>query len=197
MSACKGMNCGCTDGVSHSVECRAEYARVIDTSMRAGAREIVTVTTKKGEVILLDRDVFDQLPRGYFYVLGGYAWFRPSRTLRCKSFKVHRFALNAKNGDGQIIDHINGKKLDNRRENLRIVTKSLNALNKHAPYAGNATGHLGVRFDPRREARPYRAQITIDQKHRSLGSFATAEEAAAAYQKAKAEIFRARGGSEC
>lgn len=26
MSACKGMNCGCTDGVSHSVECRAEYA---------------------------------------------------------------------------------------------------------------------------------------------------------------------------
>lgn len=29
MSACKGMNCGCTDGVSHSVECRAEYAAVI------------------------------------------------------------------------------------------------------------------------------------------------------------------------
>jgi hypothetical protein len=30
MSACKGMNCGCTDGVSHSVECRAEYQAVLD-----------------------------------------------------------------------------------------------------------------------------------------------------------------------
>lgn len=29
MSACKGMNCGCTDGVSHSVECRAEHAAAV------------------------------------------------------------------------------------------------------------------------------------------------------------------------
>lgn len=29
MSACKGMNCGCTDGVGHSVECRAEHAAAL------------------------------------------------------------------------------------------------------------------------------------------------------------------------
>lgn len=26
---CKGMNCGCTDGVSHSLECQAEHAAAI------------------------------------------------------------------------------------------------------------------------------------------------------------------------
>ena len=29
MSACKGMNCGCTDGVSHSLECQAEHSAAI------------------------------------------------------------------------------------------------------------------------------------------------------------------------
>lgn len=29
MNGCKGMNCGCTDGVSHSLECQAEHAACI------------------------------------------------------------------------------------------------------------------------------------------------------------------------
>lgn len=29
MNRCKGMNCGCTDGVSHSLECHAEHAASI------------------------------------------------------------------------------------------------------------------------------------------------------------------------
>lgn len=29
MNRCKGMNCGCTDGVSHSLECHAEHAAFI------------------------------------------------------------------------------------------------------------------------------------------------------------------------
>ena len=29
LAPCKGMNCGCTDGVNHSVECQAEHAAAI------------------------------------------------------------------------------------------------------------------------------------------------------------------------
>lgn len=30
MKACKGKNCGCTDGVSHSKECLLEYEKCCD-----------------------------------------------------------------------------------------------------------------------------------------------------------------------
>lgn len=33
MSACKGMNCGCTDGTNHSVECRAEHAAAVASGL--------------------------------------------------------------------------------------------------------------------------------------------------------------------
>ncbi len=44
-----------------------------------------------------------------------------------KGIFFHRLVLNAK--EGEIVDHINGDTLDNRRENLRFVTRSQNATN--------------------------------------------------------------------
>jgi len=43
------------------------------------------------------------------------------------NIKMHRFLLNAQKG--QIIDHINRDKLDNRKHNLRFVTPKENSLN--------------------------------------------------------------------
>ena len=43
----------------------------------------------------------------------GYAENRTNRQL------MHRMVIQAKNGD--IVDHINGDKLDNRKSNLRVV----------------------------------------------------------------------------
>jgi len=41
---------------------------------------------------------------------------------------MHRIILGAKNGE--IVDHINGDGLDNRRCNIRICTQSVNSVNK-------------------------------------------------------------------
>ena len=54
---------------------------------------------------------------------------------------LHRFLLNPKAGD--IIDHINQNKLDNRKTNLRIATLSENAYNSKLP-AHNTSGVKGV-----------------------------------------------------
>jgi hypothetical protein len=56
------------------------------------------------------------------------------------------------------------------------------------PAPGSASGYKGVKHhkDKRHRTRPYEARITVSDKTRSLGRFASAKEAALAYARAKA-----------
>lgn len=59
---------------------------------------------------------------------------------------AHRIVLERKLGrplaKGEMCDHINRDKLDNRRDNLRLADKSLNAVNTKDKK--NSTGYRGV-----------------------------------------------------
>jgi hypothetical protein len=55
---------------------------------------------------------------------------------------MHRFLMAGQLDDGLVVDHINGDSLDNRRENLRIVTPRENARNVRV-FKGS-TGYRGV-----------------------------------------------------
>jgi len=72
--------------------------------------------------------------------------------------------LNGKIPKGLQIDHINRNKADNRIENLRVVTGSVNRHNNNG---------TGVRIDKRAKARPYNAQIKHQQKHIHIGYYGT------------------------
>lgn len=85
------------------------------------------------------------------------------------------------NPRGFDVDHINGNKLDNRRENLRIVTTQQNRWNTRGPRGGL----VGVR----RHGRGYQARISIDGKSVSLGVFDTEEEARASYLTKARELY--------
>lgn len=167
------------------------------STTRLCARETARLITSKGDVVLLDAEIADHLPAGHLYVLNGYARLNPSRRLNMKAFLIHRWILGLEKGDGKIVDHINGNRLDNRRENLRLVTKSLNALNKHEAYASGSSGFLGVHIDSRRVRNPYRAAITVNQRHVSLGVFPAIEDASAAYREAKELIFSMQMEAAC
>lgn len=84
------------------------------------------------------------------------------------------------------IDHINGARHDNRPINLREADQFQNNQNIRTPTSKNKSGFLGVSWDKR--SKKWRAQIQSYGKDLSLGRFETAEEASAAYMKAKREI---------
>ena len=56
--------------------------------------------------------------------------------------KLHRLITGAL--PGQEVDHVNHNGLDNRRENLRICTRSQNNENRRGASKGSATGIRGV-----------------------------------------------------
>ena len=60
-------------------------------------------------------------------------------TKPCRLIQLSRFVMNAK--EGEIVDHIYGDLLDNRRRSLRIVNYRQNSLNKKCK---NKTGFIGV-----------------------------------------------------
>ena len=84
--------------------------------------------------------------------------------------------------DGQI-DHINGIRNDNRIENLRDVTASVNQQNQRNARSNNKIGLLGVSYYKRDNN--YVAQIQIDGKKKNLGNFHCPYEAHEAYLHAK------------
>src|SRR5581483_5558367 len=57
-----------------------------------------------------------------------------------KSITMHRYLMGAK--EGEVVDHINFNTLDNRRENLRVVTPSENCV--HQRRQPGATGLLHI-----------------------------------------------------
>lgn len=97
-----------------------------------------------------------------------------------KEVAVHRVLTGAKAGD--IVDHINRDRKDNRLTNLRITDKSGNAFNTRIR-TDNTSGVKGVSF--RKDTKRWQAEIKVNYKKISLGCYATKEEAAEARRKAE------------
>lgn len=104
-------------------------------------------------------------------------------------YKAHRLAwvlLYGHIDENRVIDHINGKKCDNRISNLRLVTPVENGQNRHRP-AGRNTA-VGVTWDKARKK--WRADIKIGRRCVTLGRFDHHSEAVSAHAAAKAKHHR-------
>lgn len=94
-------------------------------------------------------------------------------------YQAHRVAYFLMTGEqpGEI-DHIDRCRSNNAWGNLRCVAHTENMLNRDAPLG--QTGHRGV--SPHNWG--YRATISRDNTRKYIGTFATIEEASAAYREA-------------
>lgn len=97
----------------------------------------------------------------------------------------HRIAWLMEHGNWPTctLDHINGKRDDNRACNLRLATAAENNQNQHGLPKHNTSGFRGVRWDAAR--RKWLATISINGKTKNLGRFADQYAAGAAYQCAQ------------
>jgi hypothetical protein len=103
---------------------------------------------------------------------------------------MHRVIWEAINGpipEGLEIDHRNGNRVDNRLNNLKVVTRRINAHNRKERREGITTSSfVGVTWH--KSTSKWYSQIQVNGNRVSLGLFEKEEDAARAYQNALAKI---------
>lgn len=125
--------------------------------------------------------------------LNKYKWYRLvgrnvtyARTNVDGKTKVLTHVLAKKyhwNLEGKVIDHINGNGLDNRKDNLRIVTQQENTINQDG---------WKKRKGKYKNVRPFRNKFAASFMYKgvtyNLGLFKTEQEGAAAVAKKRKEV---------
>nr|WP_150959342.1 HNH endonuclease [Aneurinibacillus sp. XH2] len=140
-----------------------------------------------------DLDLVDEFPNTWtatyskqtdsYYVIG----YLKAEKGRSKNVRLHRWIKEAPNG--RVVDHINHNTLDNRRNNLRVVTQAANMLNRRAGKK-NTSGVPGVHFDIKRNK--WHARIQIDGKRHDLGFFDDIDKAKEVVDKMRDKAIRRR-----
>lgn len=136
------------------------------------------------------------LTKGYYAIvddadypaLSRYKWQASERSrnvyastdISRKKVYMHRMIMNP--AKGLTIDHRDGNGLNNQRSNLRIATIRQNTINRTRLLPNTKSKYRGVFAIT--NSKSWRAQIFVKGKTIYLGSFATEEAAALAYNRA-------------
>lgn len=137
-----------------------------------------------GHQVKVDDEDFLELSKYRWHQANGYA-MRHISSKPDKRIYMHRQILNTP--EGLVTDHINGDKLDNRKENLRAATIVQNSGNSKK--RAGLSEYKGVSFFKPRGY--WRARITIDGRCTLIGYFRSQEEAHKAYCIAADKVFGA------
>jgi hypothetical protein len=136
----------------------------------------------QGKFALVDDEDYGVLVlRKWHYSHYGYAAARGGRN---KTTYMHRVLSSPPLG--LEVDHINGDRLDNRRENLRNVTRRQNNMNRKSR-KNTSSQFKGVHF--RKDTKKYTAYIDHGKNRVRLGCFNTEKGAALAYNEAAIKRF--------
>lgn len=114
--------------------------------------------------------------RGYVVCIAGALGQQTARLNRLIMLRVLGRSLRPK----ELVDHVDNNPLNNCRDNLRLATKSQNGRNRGA----NGNRHYKGVYRSQTAKPSYVAKITVNRRQIYLGSYPSAEIAAAAYNAA-------------
>lgn len=135
----------------------------------------------KGAQSLVDDDIAEDLGR-YKWSLSTHGYVCRAVTIKGKmyQFLLHRVIINAL--PGQLLDHANRDRLDNRRDNLRFASYSQNNTNRSSRKTGTSQ-YLGVHWDSARGKWYAGAYELSTHRKLNLGRYSDEVEAAKAYDR--------------
>jgi hypothetical protein len=127
---------------------------------------------------LVSAEDADKVTAHRWYISGhGYAVRQISvGRKKQRTLSMARVILGLDFGDRRVVDHISADKLDNRRENIRIVTHAENLQNRVSRQYGSSR-HRGVSFAKDRRARQWVAYGCVAGKMNYLGAYGSEDEA--------------------
>lgn len=145
-------------------------------------------TFNKTTVFLIDDEDFTKVQ--------SYSWFIDSKghviarkklaDTGAHKIRLHRLVMNVNSTSYPLVDHINGNKLDNRKQNLRLCDYQTNAFNKHHQKT-NTSGYRGVDFH--KKTNTWRSRVCFKGARYCLGYFKTAKEAGESSEKKRKELL--------
>lgn len=141
--------------------------------------QTISLSGKRGTgscAIVSDDDYASLSHHTWHLIAGGYAGRTGTINGRRIVIYMHRQILGFP--VGQDVDHINGDRLDNRRENLRAASRSQNNYNRRKRREGKSSLYRGVTWC--RNKKRWMAQIWAMGKHVVVGYFRDEQEAARA-----------------
>jgi len=148
------------------------------TKSKAASRKWAPLGSLPG--MLFDERDRKLIESNRFHLVEGYAaFYARGEDGKKRHALLHRYLTNAPKGTE--VDHRNGNRLDNRRDNLRVGTKAENRQNVLGVRSHSKSGVRGVRWH--KQSRQWTARLTRDGKRYSLGYFNSIEEAGRAVQE--------------
>lgn len=144
----------------------------------------IEMYTTKGEKFFVDTEDFEKIK--------DICWFKDKHGYlvgyKDKEYlTLHRLIMGCLD-DNMVVDHIGGSNTihDNRKENLRIATRSQNCMNRMLA-SNNTSGVTGVSWDS--QMQKWRVQIGIENQRKHLGLFDDFEKAIKIRKEAEEKYF--------
>lgn len=169
-------SCGCYNkDCAHKRNKKSNEYTIVD--------DYIIAKTNNGIEFYIDIED-EQILKDYCWSISSNGYLIAYERLMGRKIRLHRLIMNCPND--MVVDHINGDTLDNRKRNLRVVTKQQNDMNKKIR-SDSTSKVTGVYFH--KHSGKWVAYICVENSQIHLGCFSDFLDAVDARKAAEEKYY--------